>query len=248
MMRRRTIGLIGLGLLFPSYLGAGEKPDSEKKVVETNQVEKKPIDARQELIKKEIGAFASKYLTEGQKTQGSLRDAIKNNSLEKVVDAFGSVGLAYLALARERVDSPEKYNKEQLEEKYQEIAKNYMIRLGKVMEHTPLDYSKDEVRNCWALWVKLKTEYSEKLLASEINTEDYSELIKKTFSVEEYRDFLKREIDIVNKIYATFYNSRVGVKGLFAEGDINSDRDFQIRFSEEEYYRIYPEAKPEVKN
>jgi hypothetical protein len=112
------------------------------------------------------------------------------------------------------------------------------------MEHTPIDYSKDEVRNCWALWIKLKTEYSERLLASEVNARDYSELVRKTFSVEEYRDFLKRETEIINKIYAAFYNARKGVVGLFAEKDINSDRDFQIKFSERKSYETYPEANP----
>jgi len=247
MRRKITAGLMGLVLLLPNYLEAGEKPDSEneKPAVEIRQVEKKPIDIRQDVIKKEIKDFTSEYLNEGEKTQKSLRDAIKNNSLEKVVDTFGLVGFDYLALAREKVDSPEKYNEKQLEEKYQEISKNYMIRLGEVMKHTPLDYSAEEVRKCWALWIKLKTEFSEKLLTSDINPENYSELVKKTFSVEEYRDFLEREIEIIRGIYAAFYNAKTGIVGLFAEKDLNSDRDFQIRFSERRSYETYPEAKPE---
>ena len=244
MDRRTAIGLMGLGLIgvVSTCLEAGE--NAERQADETSNAEKKPIDARQDLIKNEIEAFASKYLTEGQKTQKTLRDSIQNNGLESVVNAFGSVGLAYLALAREKADSPEKYDEKQLEEKYQEISRNYMIRLGKVMNHTPIDYSTEEVRNNWASWIKLKTEYFERLLASDVNTEDYGELVKKTFSVEEYRDFLKRETEIITNIYSAFYNSRVGVEGLFAEGEVKSDRDYQIRFSEEESYRVYPEAKP----
>lgn len=239
MMRRKVIGLIGLGLLFPSYLGAGERPDRE-----ISQPEKKPIDLRQDVIKKEIGAFVSEYLNEGEKTQKSLRDAIKNHGLEKLVDTFSSVGFAYLTLARERVDNPDKYNEQQPEEKYQEISKDYLTRLGEVMKHTPVDYSKDEVRNCWALWIKLKTEFSLRLLSSGVNTEDYSKLVRKTFSVEEYRDFLKREIELIKNIYIAFYGSRKGIDGVFAGGDITDDRDFHIGFIEKKAYETYPEAKP----
>jgi len=236
--------VVGAALFIPSYLEA----ESDKPAVETRQAEKKPIDLRQDGIKKVTKRFISEYLIEGNKSQESLRDAIKSNGLEKVIEVYSKTGFDYLSLARERVDTPSRYTPEQLDKKYKEISDNFINQIKEIMKKTPIDYTKKEIRDNYASWIRHKTEFCTRLLSSDVSTDSYCDLVKKTFSAEEYRDCLRREIEIIKKLYDSLNNSRVGVVGLFASDEIKKDGEFQIRFIIEKSWEYYPEAKPKEKD
>jgi hypothetical protein len=243
---RKSLAMVlglGLGLSFPSYLGVCSDAQQEQAHAQV-QRERKPIDLRQEGIRKGIDGWVCDYVDEAGKNLEHMNKAIDQLGVEKVRSPFRSIGFDYLSLAREEIDNPKKYDEEKRKVQCQKISKNFLSGLGQVLSDTPIDYSKEEIRDAWAEWVKLKTKFSSRLLTSEMDTEDYSQLVRKTFSPEEYRDFLEKEIGILNKVYDGFEASRTGIRGLFATDEINKDRKFLIKFCEKKAYEYYPEAKP----
>ena len=229
----------GLGLLVPNYPEVSYAAQQEQM-----QEEKKPIDLRQDRIKKGIEDWVCCYIDEAGKNLKHVTKAIRSQGAEKVRSPFMSIASDYLALAREKADNPKKYDEREQEEQCHKISRSFLSGLGEVLKDTPIDYSKDKIREAWAKWVNLKINFSVRLLASDNNTEGYSELVRKTFSPEEYRDFLEREIKILNEVYDGLEASITGVAGLFAKDEINKDRKLSVEFCEKKAYEYYPEAKP----
>ena len=182
----------------------------------------------------------SDYVSKARRDSETLDDAIKKHGLARVVRVGNKAHADCLSLALERTNK--QMSAEDFDSRTKEIARQYYTDMQKINVSAPIDFTKPVVIQASHKKIILDTLLYEKLLGihpKPDGTADYGDLLASAFSAKEYSEQMAKQLAVIDGIYDSLLEARVGFRGLFAKSGIDKSRKFRKEYCREQAKKDY---------